>query len=72
MKLLLTNDDGVDAAGLAALRKAAETIGEPVTVAPASGFSGCSHRVTTDTAFRVWQREDGCYVVDGTPVSVNQ
>jgi 5'-nucleotidase len=67
MKLLLTNDDGVDAAGLAALRSAVEALGEPVTVAPAGAFSGCSHRVTTDQAFRVRRRDATCYVVEGTP-----
>ena len=67
MKLLLTNDDGVDADGLAALRRAVEDWADPVTVAPAGAFSGCSHRVTTDQAFLVRQRAPGCYVVEGTP-----
>lgn len=67
MKLLLTNDDGVDAEGLAALRAAAMNIGEPMVVAPAGAYSGCSHRVTTDAPFRVLSRDAGCLVVDGTP-----
>lgn len=67
MKVLLTNDDGVDAEGLAALRAAVADWCEPVTVAPAGAFSGCSHRVTTDQAFRVRQRGTTCYVVEGTP-----
>jgi 5'-nucleotidase len=35
MKLLLTNDDGIDAPGLEALVSAARTLGDPVVVAPA-------------------------------------
>ncbi len=35
MKFLVTNDDGIDAPGLAALIGAAGTLGEPVVVAPA-------------------------------------
>ena len=67
MKLLLTNDDGVDAPGLEALLQVAEQFGDSVVVAPADAMSGCSHRVTTDQAFRVRERHSSCYVVDGTP-----
>lgn len=67
MKLLLTNDDGVDAEGLAALRAAAAGVGESIVVAPAGAFSGCSHQVTTDQPFRVVQRGADCFVVEGTP-----
>jgi 5'-nucleotidase len=48
MKLLLTNDDGIDAPGLLALQTVAVQLGEPVVVAPVETLSGCSHRVTTD------------------------
>ncbi|HEX5272835.1 MAG TPA: 5'/3'-nucleotidase SurE [Gemmataceae bacterium] len=66
MKLLLTNDDGIDAPGLAALLAAARPLGEPVVVAPAAAHSGCSHRVTTDGPIRVGRRPAG-YAVEGTP-----
>src|SRR5262245_53768028 len=66
MKLLLTNDDGIDAPGLRALLAAAQPLGEPVVVAPARAHSGCSHRVTTDGPFRVAARPDG-FAVEGTP-----
>ncbi len=46
MKFLVTNDDGIDAPGLAALIGAAGTLGEPVVVAPADPQSGVSHAVT--------------------------
>jgi 5'-nucleotidase len=66
MRLLLTNDDGIDAPGLAALREAARQLGEPVVVAPTAAHSGCSHRVTTDGPIRVYQRAAG-FAVEGTP-----
>jgi 5'-nucleotidase len=66
MKLLLTNDDGIDAPGLAALVAAARELGEPVVVAPTRAHSGCSHRVTTDGPIRVERRPLG-FAVEGTP-----
>jgi 5'-nucleotidase len=67
MKLLITNDDGVDAEGLTALKNAAEGLGTICMIAPAGPFSGCSHRVTTDEPFRVLQRGMNDYVIEGTP-----
>lgn len=67
MKLLLTNDDGVDAQGIAALSQAVASLGEPVVVAPSCAHSGCSHRVTAYDPIRVVERHSGCFVVEGTP-----
>lgn len=67
MKLLVTNDDGIDAEGIAALLAAARTAGEPVVVAPAGPKSGVSHAVTTDGALRVEQRGADRHAVFGTP-----
>jgi len=66
MNILLTNDDGIDAPGLAALLAAARHLGEPVVVAPTGAHSGCSHRVTTDGPIRVESRPAG-FAVEGTP-----
>ena len=66
MRLLLTNDDGIDAAGLAALRTAAATLGELVVVAPACEWSSTSHQVTTRRAFQI-ERRGPDHVVHGTP-----
>ncbi len=66
MRLLLTNDDGIDAPGLQALLDAAQQLGEPVVVAPTGAHSGCSHRVTTDGPIRVHRRPEG-FAVEGTP-----
>lgn len=67
MNFLLTNDDGVDAAGLAALRAAVDTLGKTLVVAPAECHSGCGHQVTTHHPIRVTRRDDECYVIEGTP-----
>jgi 5'-nucleotidase len=67
MKLLVTNDDGIDAEGIAALLTAARTVGEPVVVAPAGPQSGVSHAVTTGAAVRVEERGAGRFAVTGTP-----
>ncbi len=67
MQFLLTNDDGIDAAGLHALLAAARGLGDPVVVAPAGPQSGVSHAVTTGTAVRVDPRGEGRFAVHGTP-----
>jgi 5'-nucleotidase len=67
MRLLLTNDDGIDAPGLEALQLAASELGETVVVAPLDGLSGCSHRVTTGAPIRMEERGPGRFAVDGTP-----
>ncbi len=67
MKLLLTNDDGIDAAGLAALAMAAQTLGHLTWIAPHTHLSGCGHRVTTDGPIRLFQRDANRWAIDGTP-----
>jgi 5'-nucleotidase len=67
MKLLLTNDDGIEAPGLRALAEVAASFGEPITVAPCLAHSGCSHRVTTDRAVRLIAHRPDWYAVEGTP-----
>lgn len=67
MILLLTNDDGVDAPGLAALQVAADGLGDVRVVAPAGPQSGCGHAVTTHRAVRAANVGGGRVAVDGTP-----
>lgn len=65
---LLTNDDGIDAAGLAALRSVAEELfGEVWTVAPAEQMSQIGHRVTTDEPIRWERRGERDFAISGTP-----
>lgn len=67
MRLLLTNDDGVDAPGLQALIEAAEAAGEAIVVAPTEAKSGCGHATTTDRPLRLRQLAEDRYAVEGTP-----
>jgi 5'-nucleotidase len=67
MKFLLTNDDGIDAAGLTALVAAAANLGDPIVVAPADPQSGVSHAVTWHEGVRIEQRGEKRFAVYGTP-----
>jgi 5'-nucleotidase len=46
-RILLTNDDGIDAPGLVAMHKALARVGQVTVVAPATNQSGASHGLTT-------------------------
>ena len=67
MKFLVTNDDGIEADGLAALAAAAEALGEVTIVAPASPQSGVSHAVTWHQGVRIERRNDRRVAIHGTP-----
>jgi 5'-nucleotidase len=71
MNILLTNDDGIDAPGLAALeaacRRALPDACRLVVVAPKEPHSGCGHRVTTDRPLVLERVGPDRFHVDGTP-----
>ena len=67
MKILLSNDDGIAAPGLAALLAAARDFGEPVVVAPAGPQSGVSHMITWEKGVRLEPRGADTFAVHGTP-----
>ena len=67
MKLLLTNDDGIDAPGLEVLEQAAREWGEVVVVAPAEAQSGVGHKLTTDRPIPVERVDAGRYSVQASP-----
>ena len=67
MKFLVTNDDGIEADGLAALAAAAKALGELTIVAPASPQSGVSHAVTWHHGVRIEHRNDSRVAIHGTP-----
>ncbi len=68
MKLLLTNDDGIDAPGIAALAEACADFGPHITIAPAEHQSGCSHMATTSRGLVLSEHGENRYAVDGSPV----
>ena len=53
MRILLTNDDGINAPGLAALRKAVADLGEVTVVAPDAERSGVAHSITLAQPLRI-------------------
>jgi 5'/3'-nucleotidase len=67
MKILVTNDDGVDAPGIEALARALRPLGEVTVVAPASEMSATSHALTLTRPLRLRRASEGVYAVDGTP-----
>ncbi len=56
VQFLITNDDGFDAPGLAALYHALQPLGEVVIVAPATCHSSKGHAVDTKNSIRVERR----------------
>lgn len=71
MRILLTNDDGVDAPGLIALHRALRDLAEVSVLAPDRNWSASGHQRTLHSPLRVRSRRwpDGttAYSTDGTP-----
>ena len=71
MKALISNDDGVNASGILACKKAVEDLCDYVVVAPETQKSGIGHALTLYEPLRVNKRilKDGssAYGVTGTP-----
>jgi 5'-nucleotidase len=68
MRILLTNDDGVNAPGLKVLEKIARAFSDDVwIVAPADENSGAGHSLTLSRPVRIRQHGDKHYSVAGTP-----
>jgi len=67
MRVLVSNDDGVDAPGIKVLAQRLSVVGEVTVVAPDRDRSGASNSLTLDQPIRVTRLEDGRYRVAGTP-----
>jgi 5'-nucleotidase len=65
--VLLSNDDGVFAPNLLALREALATWADVVVCAPEANQSATSHSLTLNRILRLRQVKDGIFSVDGTP-----
>ncbi|MBW2211828.1 MAG: 5'/3'-nucleotidase SurE [Deltaproteobacteria bacterium] len=65
--LLVSNDDGVDAAGIIALREALATFADVYTVAPQTEQSAKSHSITLHHPLRFHEVHPRVWAVDGTP-----
>jgi 5'-nucleotidase len=67
MRVLVSNDDGVDAPGIRVLADALSALGEVTVVAPDRDRSGASNSLTLDQPIRVLQMDNGYHRVAGTP-----
>jgi 5'-nucleotidase len=67
MKILISNDDGVHAPGLAILAKALSQIAKITIVAPDRDRSGASNSLTLQHPLRVRYFDEGIISVQGTP-----
>lgn len=67
-RILLTNDDGINAPGLVALENIAAQLSDDVlVVAPESEQSGASRSITLSKPLRVRELESRKFAVEGTP-----
>ncbi len=66
--ILLTNDDGFEAAGINAAAAVLADVGDVIVAAPDRERSAASHSISLDRPLRVDQVRPGVYAVDGTPV----
>lgn len=71
MRVLITNDDGIDAPGIAVAAELAREVGGAETeiwvVAPESDHSGAGHGLTYTSVIRVHQLGNRRFAVRGTP-----
>jgi len=67
MRILLSNDDGYFAPGLAVLAETLSQFAEITVVAPERDRSGASNSLTLDRPLSLRQAHSGFYYVNGTP-----
>ncbi len=65
--ILITNDDGIRAAGLRTLERSLSGLGRIVMVAPENEQSATSHAITLDRPLRIKEYSENRYSVTGTP-----
>ncbi|MCD7782006.1 MAG: 5'/3'-nucleotidase SurE [Methanosphaera sp.] len=71
MKILVTNDDGINSNGIIAAKDAAQQHADTTVVAPLTQQSGVGHKITLmkplrATPTQLMDKSEG-YIVDGTP-----
>lgn len=67
MHILISNDDGYFAPGIAALAQAMRPLGRVTVVAPDRDRSGASNSLTLDRPLSLRKVDDDVYYVNGTP-----
>lgn len=68
MRILITNDDGIQSPGLYALERIARTLSDDVwVIAPETDQSGVAHSLTLSDPLRLRQVNDRHFALKGTP-----
>jgi len=67
MRILVTNDDGVDSEGIRVLADALSPLGEVTIVAPTEEASAIGHALTLRRPLRIVTVGPSIFAVDGTP-----
>jgi len=67
MSILLVNDDGINAAGLATARRYLSRLDEVIAVAADRQRSASSHGITLSSPLRLYKLDDYNYRTSGTP-----
>ena len=67
MRILLTNDDGIDSPALMQLKRVLSPFGKVITIAPDRNQSATSQSLTLHRPLRIHDKGDDVYSVDGTP-----
>lgn len=68
MRILLTNDDGIHAEGLAVLERVARTLSDDIwVVAPETDQSGFAHSLSLSEPLRMRRIDERHYALRGTP-----
>ena len=68
MRILITNDDGIHAEGLAVLERIAATISDDVwVIAPETDQSGLAHSLTLSSPLRLRKISEQRFALSGTP-----
>ncbi|GBD39224.1 5'-nucleotidase SurE [bacterium HR37] len=67
IRILISNDDGINSEGLYALYEALKDLGEVFVVAPDRDQSASSHALTLHRPLRIEEISKNIYSVDGTP-----
>ena len=67
MRILISNDDGYFAPGLACLAEHLAQVADVVVVAPERDRSGASNSLTLDRPLKLSRATNGFYYVNGTP-----
>ncbi len=66
-RILLTNDDGIEAPGLKALEESLASLGDVLVVAPEREMSGTSQSISLHTPVRLRKIDANHFAVSGTP-----